>query len=126
MILRPPRSTRTAPLFPYTALFRTQASEFEEIILRSDPNGATLRLKDVARVELGAQDYAFSATYNGQPSVPIGIYLQPGANALATAQAVSDKMEEISSRFPEGVTPVIPSATTLFVEASTEDRKKDV
>ncbi len=112
------------PDFTYSVTTRgrlVQAAEFEEIILRSDPDGATLRLKDVARVELGAQDYAFSATYNGQPAVPIGIYLQPGANALATTQAVSEKMAEVASRFPQGVAHVIPFDTTLFVEASIKE-----
>ena len=92
--------------------------EFEAIILRSDPNGATLRLGDVARVELGAADYAFSATANGRPAIAIGIYLQPGANALATAAAVRSHMQEISQRFPQGIEHNIPFDTTRFVEIS--------
>ena len=60
-------------------------TQFENIILRSDENGGALRLKDVARVELGAQNYGFSGTFNGSPAVPIGVYLQPGANALQVA-----------------------------------------
>jgi len=62
--------------------------EFENIILRSDEHGGALRLKDVARVELGSLNYAFLATYNGSATVPIGVYLQPGANALDVAAAV--------------------------------------
>src|SRR5690606_20151250 len=69
----------------------------------------------------GRPGLCFSATYNGQPAVPIGIYLQPGANALATTLAVSEKMEEVASRFPEGVAHVIPFDTTLFVEASIKE-----
>ncbi|MFX7567161.1 efflux RND transporter permease subunit, partial [Acinetobacter baumannii] len=74
--------------------------EFENIILRSDEKGAALRLKDVARVELGALNSAFSATYNGAPAVPIGIYLQPDANALEVAAAVRQTMDRLAQRFP--------------------------
>ena len=95
-----------------------EPAEFESIILRSDPQGGSLRLKHVARIELGAQDYAFTATADGQPTVPIGIYLQPGANALDTAAAVKVKMEELAGRFPEGVAYRIPFDTTKFVKAS--------
>jgi multidrug efflux pump len=95
--------------------------EFENIILRSDASGATLRMRDVARVELGAQDYAFSATYNGARAVPIGIYLQPGANALEVSAAVAATMERLSARFPEGLAYAVPFDTTRFVEASIEE-----
>ncbi|MEE4376142.1 MAG: efflux RND transporter permease subunit, partial [Candidatus Competibacteraceae bacterium] len=107
--------------FTYSVSTRSrmvQPSEFEDIILRSNAEGGVLRLKDVARVELGAQDYAFTATANGEPAVPIGIYLQPGANALATAAAVRDKMEELAQRFPEGLNYDVPFDTTKFVEVS--------
>ena len=63
-------------------------SEFENIIVRSDEHGGALRLKDVARVELGSKDYAFLGDLNGSATVPIGVYLQPGANALEVAAAV--------------------------------------
>ena len=98
-----------------------EPAEFEEIILRADAEGGTLRLGDVARVELGAQDYAFTATYNGEPTVPIGIYLQPGANALDTAAAVAEKMQELATRFPDGIAYNIPFDTTRFVEVSIEE-----
>lgn len=97
------------------------AEAFGNIILRSDSNGAVLRLRDVARVELGAKDYAFQSYYNGQPSVAIGIYLQPGANALSTAQAISTRMSELSERFPEGITYALPYDTTKFVQVSIEE-----
>ncbi|WP_449222309.1 efflux RND transporter permease subunit [Tistrella mobilis] len=97
------------------------AEAFGNIILRSDANGAVLRLRDVARVELGAKDYAFQSYYNGQPSVAIGIYLQPGANALSTAQAISTRMSELSERFPEGITYALPYDTTKFVQVSIEE-----
>lgn len=97
------------------------AEAFGNIILRSDSNGAVLRLRDVARVELGAKDYAFQSYYNGQPSVAIGIYLQPGANALSTAQAISTRMSELSQRFPEGISYALPYDTTKFVQVSIEE-----
>ncbi|ABI56757.1 efflux RND transporter permease subunit [Alkalilimnicola ehrlichii MLHE-1] len=94
------------------------AEEFEAIILRSDESGATLRLGDVARAELGAQSYAFSATYNGEPTVPIGVYQAPGANALETAEQVRAALADSAERFPEGVEYTIPYDTTEFVEVS--------
>jgi preprotein translocase subunit SecF len=107
--------------FTFTVTTRGQLSEaaqFEAIILRAEEDGSTLRLGDVARAELGAQSYAFSATYNGQNAVPMGVYLQPGANALETAQAVHEALEEMSTRFPEGLTYTVPYDTTEFVEIS--------
>ena len=104
--------------FTYTITTRGQLSrpeQFEQIILRADPHGAVLRLGDVARVELGARDYAFSAIYNGEPTVPIGVYLQPGANALDTAERVRAQLREIAERFPAGVGYAIPYDTTEFV-----------
>ncbi|TVQ99059.1 MAG: multidrug efflux RND transporter permease subunit [Desulfovibrionales bacterium] len=92
--------------------------EFEEIILRSSEDGAVLRLGDVARAELGSQSYAFSATYNGQSAVPIGVYLQPGANALDTASRVQNTLEELSAHFPPGVAYTVAYNTTEFVEIS--------
>lgn len=76
--------------------------EFEAIILRAEQDGSTLRLGDVARAELGAQNYAFSATYNGQSAVPMGVYLQPGANALETATAVREALEDLLLPLPGG------------------------
>ena len=97
------------------------AEEFENIIVRANPDGSKVRVKDVARVELGAKDYSFSATRNGQPTIPIGIYLAPGANQLETAQAVRDKMAELKQRFPAGLTYKIPYDTTKFVQVSIDE-----
>ncbi|SMP38026.1 hydrophobic/amphiphilic exporter-1, HAE1 family/multidrug efflux pump [Desulfonatronum zhilinae] len=94
------------------------AQEFERIILRSSEDGGVLRLGDVARAELGSQSYAFSATYNGQSAVPIGVYLQPGANALDTANRIHDTLEALSQRFPLGVAHTVAYDTTEFVEIS--------
>jgi multidrug efflux pump len=96
-------------------------TQFEDIIIRSEENGGALRLKDVARIELGAQQYGFSGTFNGSPAVPIAVYLQPGANALQVAAAVRDAMERISKRFPVGLRYDIPFDTTRFVEVSIEE-----
>lgn len=94
--------------------------EFEQIILRSDTNGAALRLKDVARVELGSLNYSTVSTLNGAPAVPIGIYLQPGANALQVSSAVKATMDRLAQRFPEGIRYDVPFNTTLFIQASIE------
>src|SRR5262249_4472139 len=97
------------------------ARAFENIILRTDESGGALRLKDVARVELGALTYNFSATYNGSPAVPIGVYLQPGANALEVAKNVKATMDQLSKRFPEGMQYDIPFNTTKFDQGSIEE-----
>ncbi|MFO7649105.1 efflux RND transporter permease subunit [Halomonas campaniensis] len=107
--------------FTFSVTTRGQLSdpeEFESIILRAEQDGSTLRLGDVARAELGSQNYAFSATYNGQNAVPMGVYLQPGANALETAEAVHETLAGMSDRFPEGLTYTVPYDTTEFVEIS--------
>jgi len=95
--------------------------EFERIILRSDDSGARLTLGDVARVELGAQDYSLVTSLNGQRNASFGIYPQPGANALDTAQAVRDTMARLAERFPDGIEYKIPYDTTVFVEVSIEE-----
>ena len=74
--------------------------EFGNVVLRASNDGATVRLKDVARIELGAQAYATSARLNGKPSVGIGVQLSPSGNALATADAVRAKMTELERFFP--------------------------
>lgn len=99
----------------------SDADAFEDIILRADNEGEALRLGDVARAELGAQDYGFSATYNGQPAVPVGVYLQPGANALETAANVREALQSMEDRFPEGLEYTIPYDTTEFVEISIQE-----
>lgn len=112
---------KTPGAFTYTATTQGRFSDvkdFENIILRSDPNGAVLRVKDVARVELGAQDYAFNALFNGKVATPLPIYLQPGANALDVTNAVNAKMQELSKNFPDGVGYEIPFDTTKFVKVS--------
>ncbi len=99
----------------------TDEKEFGNIILKSDEKGGMLRLKDVARIELGAQDYSVSSTFNGEPSVAFAVYLQPGANALETAELVKAKMAELSKTFPDGIIYEIPYDTTLFVNVSIKE-----
>ncbi len=108
---------------PYTYSVNTKGrlvdeKEFGDIILRTDEKGGILRLKDVARIELGAQDYSVSSKFNGEDAVAFAIYLQSSANALETAAAVQAKMQELSKRFPDGITYDIPYDTTLFVKQS--------
>ena len=95
--------------------------EFNDIIIRSTPEGAKIRLKDVARVEIGGKDYDLKAKLNGKSAVAMGIYLQPGANAIGVADAITAKMEELKTRFPEDIEYSIPYDTTTFVKISIEE-----
>src|SRR4030095_14965924 len=93
--------------------------EFEEIIVRANPDGSSVRLSDVARVELGSKDYEFMGRINGKPATLVGIFLSPGANALAVAKSVKATMTELATRFPEGFTYSIPYDPTRLGEVST-------
>jgi len=92
--------------------------EFGNIIVRANPDGSTVRVRDIARVELGAQDYSVAARIDGQPASGIAIRLTPTANALDTAKAVKAKMTELSKYFPKGVDWIVPYDTSKFVEIS--------
>ena len=92
--------------------------EFEEIIVRSSPGGAAVRLKDVARVELGSKDYDFVGRYNGKSATLVGIFLQPGANAIEVAETVKNRVQELSQGFPAGLSYAVAYDTTRFVEVS--------
>jgi len=91
---------------------------FGDIVIRSQGPSGTLRLKDVARIELGAANYDANTRLLGNPVASVGIFLQSGANALETAERVKAKMEALKQRFPDGVDYVIPFDTTRFVNAS--------
>ena len=93
-------------------------SQFGEILLRTASTGAAVRLKDVARIELGAQDYSVQARLNGRPTAAVGIKLAPDGNALETAEAVKARMAELAKFFPEGVSWDVPYDTSRFVEIS--------
>jgi len=99
----------------------SKVDEFEKIIIKSNKDGSTLRLKDVARIELGAASYDVTATLNGQTMVPIGIYLQSGANALETAKKVDATMEKLSKSFPQNMAYKIPYDTTKFIQESVNE-----
>ncbi len=101
----------------------TKPEEFGEIILRANPDGTSLRLKDVARIELGSQNYEFNGNFNGKPAVPVGVYLSPGANAVATAEAVNNRLKELAANFPPDldIDYKVAYDTTLFVKASIKE-----
>ncbi|OHX10575.1 RND transporter [Chromobacterium amazonense] len=110
--------------FTYTVTTKGRLSEpeeFENIIVRANPDGSSVKLKDVARVELGALSYDFHGKHNGKATIPIGIFLAPGANQLATAQAVETEMKRLSANFPDGMSYGIPYDTTKFVEVSIKE-----
>jgi multidrug efflux pump len=92
--------------------------EFGNILLRANPDGSVVRLRDVARIEIGGQTYAFSARLNGKPTSVFGVLLSPNANALATAKGVKTRFAELSAHFPEGVAYDFPFDSSRFVEIS--------
>lgn len=92
--------------------------EFENIIIRAAEDGKIMRLKDVARVELGSKDYDFIGRINGKPSTLVGIFLQPGANALSVAEEVQQTVKSLADDFPAGLTYATPYDTTRFVKVS--------
>ncbi|MFS6538446.1 efflux RND transporter permease subunit [Idiomarina loihiensis] len=114
-----PQSEPRAFTYTITAGGRlSNVSDFREIFLRTNPDGSSLRLEDVARIELGASFYGVDANLNGSTMTPVIINQQPGANALATAEMVKETMAELAERFPPGLEHVVPYDTTLFIDAS--------
>ncbi|HKB35130.1 MAG TPA: efflux RND transporter permease subunit, partial [Gemmataceae bacterium] len=114
---------RKGQMFQYTMSTMgrlVNAEEFAEMILKAE-QGRITRVKDVAEIELGAQAYDQTCTLNQKPSVALSIYQLPGSNALNTAQAVRDKMEELSQRFPKGVKYDIVYDTTPFIRESVNE-----
>ncbi len=96
----------------------SNVEQFGNIVLRANRDGSSVRLRDVARIELGAQTYATSARLNGKPSTGIGVQLSPSGNALAAAKEVRKKMTELEAFFPKGVHWTIPYDSSRFVEIS--------
>ncbi len=92
--------------------------QFGQIILRANPDGSTVRLKDVARIEIGGQSYSTSARLNGKPSTGIGIQLSPTGNALETAKLVRARMNELSRYFPARMTYAVPFDSSAFIDIS--------
>ncbi|QYX55975.1 efflux RND transporter permease subunit [Roseovarius sp. SCSIO 43702] len=99
----------------------SRPEDFRQIVLRSETDGGLVLLDDVARVEIGAESYATIARFNGDPAAGMAISLASGANALDTAEAVKERLEEFAAFFPEGVDYVIPYDTTPFVEISIKE-----
>ena len=96
----------------------TSVEQFGQIVLRANTDGSTVKLKDVARVELGGQNYGTIARLNGKPSTGIGVQLSPTGNALATAELVKKRMGELAPYFPQGVQWSIPYDSSKFVKIS--------
>ena len=110
--------------FAYTVTARGRLldpEEFGNVILRSRSAGGVLRLKDVARIELGAQQYDAFTTVDGNPSIGVGVFLQSGANALDVANAVRATMADLARNIPSGVSYLFPFDTTRFVQASIKE-----
>ncbi|MFD0848580.1 multidrug efflux RND transporter permease subunit [Sphingosinicella xenopeptidilytica] len=99
----------------------TNPEQFAAIILRANPDGSAVRLKDVARVELGAQNYTFDSELNGNPVAGIAVQMTPGANALATAEGVNARMKELQHSFPADIAWSIPYDTTPFITVSIDE-----
>ena len=93
-------------------------TQFGNIVLRANADGSAVRLTDVARIELGAQSYATSARLNGRPAAGMGVQLSPTGNALATAKAIRERMEQLQVYFPAGVKWSIPYDSSRFVKIS--------
>jgi len=114
-----PYSGEQELVYTITTLGRlADPAQFENIIVRASSDGSTIRLRDVARVELGSKDYEFIGRYNGKSATLVGIFLQPGANALSVAGEVKRTVAELAERFPPGLAHAIPYDTTRFVEVS--------
>lgn len=103
-----------------------EPEEFGEIVIRSDAGGGVLRLKDVARIELGAQSYDSVNTLDGKPAVSMATFLQTGGNALEVADAIRARMKELKTSFPPGVDFLTPFDPTRFVEASIKEVTKTI
>ena len=114
------------PNTPEQAIFATvvvkgqlsATRQFGDIVLRANPDGSAVRLKDVARIELGAQTYSVSTRLNGSPSTGIGVQLSPTGNALATAKAIKKRLAELQPYFPPGVKATIPFDGSRFIDIS--------
>ncbi len=114
------------PNLPGQSIFATvvvkgqlvSADEFGGVVVRANADGSTVRLKDVARIELGAQSYSTQSRLDGKASTGIGVQLSPTGNAVATAKAIKQRLQELSPYFPPGVTAVIPFDSSRFVEIS--------
>jgi hydrophobe/amphiphile efflux-1 (HAE1) family protein len=115
----PPGNELTIPLITKGRF--SEVKEFEEMIVRALPDGSMVRLKDVARIELGAQSYDLEGRYQGKPNALMPIFLSPGYNALDTMKRIRKEMNEQAKSFPSGVSFDIPYDTTRFIEVSIDE-----
>lgn len=99
----------------------SEVKEFEDMIVRAYPDGSMVRMRDIARVELGAQSYDLEGRWNGQPNAFLLTFLSPGANALETVKHVRQEMEKLARSFPAGVSYDIPYDTTTFIDVSIKE-----
>ena len=99
----------------------TSVEDFENVIIKTLPNGSVVRIRDVARVEMGAQDYSSVGRLNGKVTIPISVNQSPGANAITVAKELRAKMKELARSFPAGMTYDISFDSTMFVTASIEE-----
>lgn len=111
---------------PYTNTVVAQGrliteEQFGNIVIRAEPNGAFVRVRDVGRVELGAQNYTMTSTFNGKPAAVLAIYQLPGSNAVNAAKGVRQLMEQLKGRFPSGLDYSVSLDTTLAVTAGMEE-----
>ncbi|RXJ81002.1 efflux RND transporter permease subunit [Arcobacter sp. F2176] len=114
-------------MFTYTLQTPPRLSsptEFGNIVIRANKDGSALLLKDVATIELGASSYNLNSKLNGFPSIPIGIFLQSGANAIDTAKAIKEALQKASEKFPSGISYKIPYSSTDFIEVSIKEVAK--
>ncbi|HET9867698.1 MAG TPA: efflux RND transporter permease subunit, partial [Nitrospira sp.] len=119
---REPAPKGTELTIPIIAQGRlTEVKDFEELIVRALPDGSMIRLRDVARIELGAQSYVMEGRWNGKPNVFLITFLAPGANALDTVKRVRAEIDQLSKGFPAGMLYDIPYDTTKFIEVSIQE-----
>ena len=124
---KPPMDNQGAYEIPVEALGRLQSEEqFENILISSDAQGRLIHLRDIARVELGALDYATNSYLDGKPAVAMPVFQRPGSNALATAAGVKAKMAELKASFPPGVDYTIAYDPTQFVAESITEVEKTI
>ncbi|MDW8136461.1 MAG: multidrug efflux RND transporter permease subunit [Thermodesulfobacterium sp.] len=98
-----------------------RVSQFEDIILRTHPDGSALKLKDVATIELSSEHFNRNSFFKKQPVIPVGIFLAPGANALDVAKNVDKTLKELSKRFPSDLKYFYPYQPTVFIEESIKE-----
>ncbi|MFZ6776655.1 efflux RND transporter permease subunit [Undibacterium sp. Ji83W] len=114
----PPNNTEELTMTVTAKGRMLEPEQFSNIIVKSSDEGASIRIKDIARVELGSQDYNVYGRVNGHPSANIRMFLESGANALETRKAIEKTLQELKAKFPEGMTYSTPYDTTPFVTES--------